>query len=511
MVIPIDRRSPVPLYEQIVQHIRHLIETDALPAGAKLPATRELAAGLRVNRNTVNTAYEELLAHGLVTAHVGQGTFVAPRRSANGASGSLPAAPSRPAAPRVDWVSLFSKGSSFAEDAFPSVPRPAAGRRPAISFAAGGGNSALFPLDQLRRSVDRVLREHGETLLSYGTVDGFPPLKTFLRGYLLERGIEAHEDDLLIANGSQQGIDLAARAFLDPGDVVVMEAPSYPGAISVFRALRANIITIPPLAAGLQPGYLENLIQRQRPKMMYVVPTFHNPTGLTAGLETRKTFLRAIAGYNVVVVEDDTHERLRYDGPAVPSLKAISRSRQVVYISTFSTVFPGLRLGWVVADRPVIERLAAVKRITDMHTSGLIQAAVYDFCQRRWLERAIRQVNTERQRRRDAMLAALDAHMPEGVTWTRPDGGLWLTVTLPDQLDSLSLLDDAAAAGVLYTPGPCFHANGGGQSELRLIFSQLPLPSIDEGLRRLGRVIKGALQQDTPQKPRQKASIDPMM
>lgn len=507
MIIPLDRTSTVPLYKQIEQHLRRLIESGALPAATRLPATRELATTLQVNRNTVNTAYEELLAHGLIIAHVGQGTFVAPPHIIDE---TTPLQPSHHPVISPDWLSLFSKGSSFAEDAFSPLSRSVSRGQSIISFASDVLETALFPVDQLRKSMDRVLREYGETLIGYGSVEGFLPLKTYLRGYVVERGIEARDDDLLITNGSQQGIDLVARAFLDPGDTVVMEGPSYAGAISVFRSLRANIITIPPLSSGFEPNHLETLLQRQRPKLIYVTPTFHNPTGLTADLDTRKRFLKAVSGYSVVVVEDDTHERLRYEGAAIPSLKAISQSRQIVYIATFSSVFPGLRLGWVVAAQPVTDRLAAIKRITDMHTSELIQASVYDFCQRRWLERSIERVNAERKTRRDAMLAALKKHMPDEVHWTRPEGGLFLSVFLPDGLDSFTLLDDAADAGVLYTPGAFFHANGGGQSELRLTFPQIPLPSIEEGIRRLANVILSALREKTIATMRQAASIDPM-
>lgn len=511
MIIPLDRSVSTPLYRQIALHFKRVITSGALPAGAKLPATRELASSLQVNRNTINTAYEELLAQGLIVSHVGQGTFVAPQpvSEPDNRPSEAPAL-SRPAVLQPDWHALFSKGATFAEDAFVPIIPSAVRDQKMISFAAGALSSALFPVDELRRSVDRALREFSDTLLDYGRPDGFAPLKAYLCSYLLDRGVEAREHELLITNGSQQGIDLAARAFLDPGDTVILEAPTYAGAISAFRAMRANIITIPPLACGFDPAHLEDLLRRQRPKMIYLVPTFHNPTGMTADLDTRKRFLETVKGYNVVVLEDDTHDRLRYEGTVTPSLKALSRSRHMMYISTFSSVFPGLRLGWIVADGTVTERLTTLKRITDMHTSDLIQATVYDFCRRRWMERAIERVNTERQRRRNTMLEALDRHMPDGVSWTRPEGGLWLTLFLPEGLDSNTLLDQAAEEGVLYIPGSFFHANSGGQSELRLIFPQLPFPMIDEGIRRLATVINKAMQVQ-PGVSRRRPSLDPMI
>ena len=488
--IRLDRASPVPLARQIRSRLEHLIREGILAPGVKLPASRELARDLGVNRATVSLAYEELVSEGLARAHVGQGTFVT---EPEGKSQVLP--PNLPSG--LDWSSLFSKGSQLADAdgrrrALPSqVARPAPGL---ISFAGGMPDSDLFPTEAFRRALNRVIRAEGPELLQYSPVGGYPPLRQFLAHYLLRFGVEARPEEILIVNGSQQGLDLIGRVLLDPGDSVAIEEPSYSRAIQVFRAFGAQLLPVPLGSEGLRLDALERVLGRHAPKLLYCQPTAHNPTGLTLSPEARRSLLALAARHRVPVVEDGFDGGLSFgDRPPAP-LKAADASGLVIYIGTFSKIlFPGLRLGWLVAPRPLLERLEMAKQLSDIHTSPLIQAAVFHFCQRRLLERHLSRCAAEYGRRRTILLRSLASRMPKGVTWTEAQGGFSSLVRLPEGMDAEALLPSAVERGVAFTPGRVFFVNGGGESTLRLSFSSTPAQRIDEGVRRLAEVIRQAV------------------
>ncbi|HET7875976.1 MAG TPA: PLP-dependent aminotransferase family protein [Methylomirabilota bacterium] len=494
MNIPLDRgpnrAGKVSLARQIQLHLERLISQGLLQPGVKLPATRELARDLAVNRTTVALAYEELVAGGWARAHVGQGTFVAERKPAD-AEAAAPAA-----VPRFDWSGVLSKGAQvLAADrrrraGLGQMPRSAPGL---ISFAGGMPDSGLFPTEAFRRVLNRVLREEGRELLQYYPARGYPPLRQYLAGYLLRFGLEAHPDEILIVNGSQQGFDLVARTLLDPGDFVALEEPSYPRAIQVFRAMGAQLLPVPMAADGLDVDYLERLLERQSPKLLYCQPTAHNPTGLTMTAAARQRLLQMAARHRLPIVEDGFDGSLYYrDRPPVP-LRGLDASGLVIYIGTFSKIlFPGLRLGWIVAAPELIERLETAKELADIHTSPLLQAAVYHFCRQRLLDRHQGRVLREYARRRSVLLGALGRRMPAGVAWTETQGGFSLLLTLPEGMDAAALLPRAIERGVAYTPGNAFFVDGGGERTLRLSFSSVPLGQVEEGVKRLGEVIREA-------------------
>jgi DNA-binding transcriptional MocR family regulator len=354
-------------------------------------------------------------------------------------------------------------------------------------------DSSLFPTDAFRRVLAQVLRTEGSALLQYSPASGYPPLRRYLVDYLIRKGVIVNEADILIVNGSQQGLDLVARTLVDPGDQVVVEGPSYPGALQIFRSRQAEVLTVPVGEDGIRRDRLEGLINRQSPKCLYVMPTFQNPTGITVSLEGRRELLAMAAKAQVPIIEDDFYHELRYDGAPLMPLRGLDRHGLVIAVGTFSKIlFPGLRVGWVVAPPAVMERLIAAKRVSDLHTSALIQAAIYHFCRRRLLDQHMARMRLEYRRRRDTLLQALGRHSPAGVTWTQPQGGFSLWLTLPQGVDSHSLLPEAARAGVLYTPGSLFYADGVGRDHVRLSFSEIAPEQIDEGVQRLARVIGAA-------------------
>jgi GntR family transcriptional regulator/MocR family aminotransferase len=490
-VVPVlDRGSPVPLVRQVHRHFERLIQEGRLAPGVKLPATRELARTLGVNRTTVAVAYEELVAGGLARAHVGQGTFVAEPDGA-APEGRPPGAPGpRPRAP-VDWSGLFSRSARIVgRTARQPMAAPAAPGK-LVSFAGGMPDARLFPTDAFRRVLNRVVREEGAALLQYSPTGGYPPLLRYLSSYLLRFGVEADPEEILIVNGSQQGFDLIARTLLDPGDVVAIEQPTYPRAMEVFRASGAQLLAVPWDPAGPRVELLERLLERHAVKFFYCQPSAHNPTGRRVDEKTARRLLEVASRAQVPIVEDGFDVSLDYGRrPPVP-LRALDRDGLVLYIGTFSKIlFPGLRLGWLVAPRPVVERLAAAKQLADLHTSPLIQAAVHRFCEGRLLDRHLARVTAEYGRRRDALLAALRRRMPDTAAWTEPTGGFSLLLTLPPGLDASELLPRALEAGVAFTPGSAFFVDGGGQETLRLSFSAVPPARIDEGVRRLADLIR---------------------
>jgi GntR family transcriptional regulator/MocR family aminotransferase len=478
----------VPLARQIEEQIERLIQERLLGPGVKLPATRELASLLGVNRATVALAYEELVAAGLARAHVGQGTFVTGRPEA-------PAPALRAAA--IDWSGLFSRNAQIIgadEERRRGAGVPATLDGDVVSFAGGMPDSGLFPTDAFRRVLNGVIRDEGESLLQYYPVGGYPPLRQYLSAYLLRSGIEARPGEILIVNGSQQGFDLIARTLIDPGDVIAIEQPTYPRAMQVFRAFGAQLLAVPWDGEGPRADVLERLLERHAPKLFYCQPNAHNPTGLALARETGRRVLAAAARHQVPIVEDGFDGSLYYGARPAAPLKAGDRDRVVIYIGTFSKIlFPGLRLGWIVAPAAIHERLQAAKQLADLHTSALIQAAVHRFCAGRLLDRHVARVAREYGRRRDLLVSALARRMPEGTAWTEPSGGFSLLLTLPAGLSAAALLPAAIDRGVAFTPGEAFFVDGSGERTLRLSFSSVPGNRIDEGVRRLAEAIRAAL------------------
>ncbi|MBI1846637.1 MAG: PLP-dependent aminotransferase family protein [Candidatus Rokubacteria bacterium] len=490
MQIPIERDKPIPVARQIQAHLERLIREGLLGDGVKLPATRDLAHSLGVNRATVVLAYEELVAAGWARAHVGQGTFAAaPAGVAARAAARVEPAP-------IDWSALFSRSARTvrADAGRPrhDVVEPSGG----ISFAGGAPDSGLFPTDAFRRVLNRVVRDEGASLLQYYPVAGYPPLRRYLSTYLLRFGLEARAEDILIVNGSQQGFDLIARTLVDPGDAVAIEQPTYPRALQVFRAFGAELLPVPWDADGPRVDVFERLLERHAPKLFYCQPSAHNPTGLAMSPERRRGLLDAAARRGMPIIEDGFDPSLAYGARRPVPLKAQDRAGIVIYIGTFSKVlFPGLRIGWLVAPPPVLERLREAKQLADIHTSALIQAAVHRFCEGRLLDRHAVRAARAYGRRRGLLLGALGRWMPEGVTWTEPEAGFSLLLTLPSRLSAAALLPRAAARGVTFTPGTAFFVDGSGDRTLRLSFSALPAARIEEGVHRLADTIRASLKE----------------
>src|SRR5437588_789617 len=356
MHLELSRDSHTPLYTQIVTELRRKMTDGVLKVGDRLPANRELAKALGVNRNTISTAYAELAADGLITARVGSGTYIS--------RVPLSAAPTpikdQIAISPMPWEALLGVQS---RDHWLQDMHSFEQRRDGTSLALALPSADLFPLDDFRRSVDRVLRTRGRVLLQLGTTGGYPPLQEFIATRLMLSGVRVTPDEVLITNGCQQSLDLIRQVLVEPGEEVAIENPTYPGALSVFCATGSKFISVPVGDTGMDLNVLEDLLSQRRAKLIYVVPSFHNPTGVTMSVAKRRRLIEIAAQYRVPIVEDDIYRELRYSGPELPPLKAMDEHGLVIYINSFSKVgFPGLRVGWIAAPRVVIDHLNRVKQ-----------------------------------------------------------------------------------------------------------------------------------------------------
>lgn len=373
-----------------------------------------------------------------------------------------------------------------------------------ISFAGGLPSPSSFPAAALQQLAARILRDEGPQVLQYGITEGDPGLRRFLAGWLPQRGFQATPDEILILTGSQQGIDLLFKALLDPGDLVIVERPAYLAVLQICRAYQAEVVSVPIDSGGMRLDLLEALLARRRPKILYTVPTFQNPSGVSLAPDRRARLAALAAQYGFVVIEDEPYASLRFEGEALPAIKAFDQPPgQVVYLGSFSKVVaPGLRVGYAVAPPDLFRAMVIGKQGTDVHTSNLSQRLIAAFCASGELEAHIARIAAEYKEKRDRMLSALERHMPPGTVWTRPEGGLFLWVTLPDGLVAADVLPTAVAHKVAFIPGDPFfpqdaQADGEGKVPLsrrtmRLNFSNATLDDIDTGIARLGAVIRQA-------------------
>jgi len=358
-----------------------------------------------------------------------------------------------------------------------------------ISFAGGMPAAELFLIREFEEACQYVLTHDGVRALQYGTTEGYPPLKQYLVEKMKEYDVPAEQENILLVNGSQQALDLIGKIFINPGDVVLTEGPTYLGAIQAFRAYQARLVTIPLDEEGIQTGKLEEALERHPVKFIYVLPNFHNPAGVTMTLERRLKLVELAARYGVFIVEDDPYGELRFEGQDITPLVVLHKEN-VLYLSTFSkTLSPGIRLGWIVAPSKIIAKLVQAKQGSDLHTSTFVQMVTNDICQRGILRSHVKTIREVYRERRDAMLAAMERHFPPGVTWTRPQGGLFLWVQVPEHIDTTEFLNLALQEKVAFVPGRAFYPDDDGQNAMRLTFATADPERIEEGIKRLERAL----------------------
>lgn len=378
-----------------------------------------------------------------------------------------------------------------------------------ISFAGGLPAPELFPMEAFQAACERVLSQDGRRALQYGTTEGYGPLREYIVHKMGQYGIKAAPENVLITSGSQQALDLLGKVLINPGDKILTERPTYLGALQAWRAYQAEFVSVPIDDDGLQTDLLEEAVCAG-PKFMYILPNFQNPGGVTLSMARRQALIELADLYGIPIIEDDPYGELRFEGEHLSPLVVQDADRlngrsslngqahngpgffhgNVIYLSTFSkTLAPGLRLGWIVAPAEVIQHCVRAKQGMDLHTSTFVQMVVHEVVQDEFLKEHVRQIREVYRARRDVMLAAMDRHFPRGITWTRPQGGLFLWVTLPERLDSVAILEKAVENKVAFVPGTAFYPGGGGQNTMRLNFSNAQPEQIKTGIRRLGEVL----------------------
>lgn len=467
----LNPQSETPLYRQLFEQIAGQIRSGELSRGERLPATRELAGQLGVNRTTVSAAYEMLEEKGLIAGQVGRGSFV------TGAPES-----------GINWGVLLDRAESF------GVSNAAMGRE--ISFVMSRPSRELFPLDDFRASCEAVLQKGDlAAILQLGSPSGYEPLRRYLLEEARAQNLAGAGDDLIITNGCQQALDLIARVLVRPGDTVAVEDPVYPGLKNLLSGMGAQLAGIPVGADGMDIAQLERVIDRDRPRFIVVTSNFQNPTGATLPESSRRALLQAARAKGIPVVENDAYGELRYEGDAVAAIKQLDGHGGTVLLRSFSKIsFPGLRVGWALGPKALIERMRQAKEASDLHTDQLSQAVVLEFAESgRLAAHRARALEAGAQRLR-ATLDACREFLPDGARWTRPRGGMNVWLRLPEPLDAAQLLTRAREEGVAYLPGRYFEVTKRDAGALRLSFAGLPPEEIRRGIAVLGRLVAEELE-----------------
>lgn len=366
-------------------------------------------------------------------------------------------------------------------------------RAEVISFAGGLPAPELFPVEEIKEISRLLMEESGRVALQYSTTEGYEPLRQKIAARIGRKfQTQASAEEVMITSGSQQALDFTGKLFLDAGDVVLCESPTYLAAISAFRAYQPEFIAVPTDDDGMIIEELERILATtDNVKLVYVIPDFQNPTGRTWSRERRRRFIETVSRYGVAVLEDNPYGELRFEGEILPSIKSMDREGLVIGTGTFSKTFcPGMRIGWLVAAPPVIEKYVLIKQGADLCTSLRNQMEIDLFMERFDFEGNLVRLTELYRQRRNAMVAALEAMMPEGVSFTRPQGGLFLWVTLPERIKAIELLKRCLEQNVAFVPGDSFFPNGGVENTLRLNYSNMPEDRIREGVARLAAAIR---------------------
>lgn len=464
-----------PLYQQIAMLIAHKIQNNILPPGTKLPPERELADLFAVSRTTAINAYRQLEQHGLIRTKVGSGTYVAQARE------------SEPAA-EVPWPQLFASYpqnplSSILRELV-SVPAPHI-----VSLATGMPDPALYPLDMFTALWNAHSARTAPADFGHIPTEGYYPLRESIAAMLNEKGIPSAAGNILTLSGSQQGLYLLSKVLLEPGDYVVMEMPTFIGAIQVFQAAGARILSLPH-TGRLSLELLEDFLIRYRPKLLYLIPTYQNPTGRVMPESERRDLLKLAQRHRLVIVEDDPYSDLYYDAPPPPALKSVDSYDGVVYLGTFSKIlFPGLRTGYLAGPPVLINRLAQEKQYIDLHSNNISQWLVTLFLNERQLAPHLDTVRREYKKRRDVMAKALQRLCADTVEFSVPAGGFFFWCKLSGDGTSQRLLQEAAKNGISFVPGEAFYATPAANNEFRLCFTTHDEDTLLAAVQRLAKTL----------------------
>ena len=473
--LTLQRNGGGSLYVQIASQIRNCIVDGRLPAGTRLPTIRQLASDAGVTRLTVQNAYQELQNEGWVEATVGRGTFV-----------------SRTATERRMVTTI---GQDTSPDAVINDIVQLDQDVGVQSLANASPDPALFPVAEFWAALERQ-KPDTQALTTYNSSQGDPRLRVALVAWLAERGIDLTPDALFVTAGVTQGLALIAQALARPGEAVLVEEPTYVGLLHTLRAHGLRPVGIPMDSEGLDLARVERAISHERPRFLYTIPNFQNPTGNCMSGRRRHDLLTLARTYGLTIVEDDIYPRLSYDGPAPGTLKALDKNDLVIHVSSFAKLFmPGLRLGYVAAPTALHARLTSLRRAADLCGPALLQRTLADMLEDGAFKRHLHHVLPVYRARRDSALTALQRHMPKEVRWSEPAGGFCIWLTLPQQQHCAGIQQEALRRGWAFAPGSAFMSAPDGQAHLRVCFGHQPPEKIRQGIALLAELVRQRLQE----------------
>ncbi len=488
MLIYLTRQSDQALYLQVADQLRAKIEAGELPPNTRLPASRVLAKKLGVNRITIVNAYAELEAEGLVISRRGSGTFVAEIEVGE----RLNIEAYRPSI----WRDSLPLRRSWSANQMVAEMMRLARQPGVISFAGGAPASEFLPVNEFRRALNEVLRHDGANALQYEEAAGYFPLRDEIAGYLQAQSIDVSGNDILITAGCQQAVDIVLRVLARREEsTIIVEDPCYLGLLDQITSRRLKPVGVPLDKHGMKTDQLEQLIVRHRPQLIYVTPSFHNPTGLSMPLDRRQALLDIATQYGIPILEDASYDELRYEGKKLPPIKSLDTADIVFHAGGYSkTLAPGIRIGYLVVPAALYERIIATKQTADILTAPLNQRALHAYLNTGHFARHLQQVRTAYRQRRDAMVAAVEQYFPAEAQWYNPQGGIYLWVQMPlDGPTATDLYLTAIKYSVAFAIGSVFSASGSFSQALRLNFACHTPEDIEEGIRRLGKAWKELL------------------
>ncbi|MBK8134976.1 MAG: PLP-dependent aminotransferase family protein [Chloroflexi bacterium] len=472
--LALDRDGEEPIYRQLIRHIRSQIDSGSLPSGARLPASRELADALNISRISVVNAYAELRSEGYLSAHAGRGTFV-----------SRETTPERPSdRPTLQTIKDHSNGSERSLRELMRMSRQAG----VISFGQGAPPGEMFPVQYLRDAINTVLDRDGANALGYEAPEGYGPLRSAVRDYVSALGIRCTSSDILITGGTQQALDMVIQSLLSEGETLVTEDPTYIGMLDIGRTRRINVVGIPIDNEGIRLDILESFIIERQPRLIYVMPSFQNPTGTVMPLHRRRQLINLAHQYGVTILEDGVFHEFRFEGEHIPPLRALDEYGVVIHASGFTKMLlPGIRVGYVISDSKHHQRLVRMKQSADISTPGLNQRAIHIMLERGIMALQLERNNREFRRRRDVAVEAARKYFPSGTHFRIPLGGVYLWVHFPPHGPTAAEMYLAAIQkGVGYAIGNIFYAGAPDPYTMRLNYGLHKPADIERGFKRLG-------------------------
>lgn len=486
MLLKIDRLNPKPLYQQIIDGIIALVDQGVIGFDQALPPTRNLARKLGVNRSTVVRAYEELQALGYIHSTSGSYTTVQKRRK------EVEYDPERQSL--LDWAKISNSPARRLYDIFlryrPEGPINGKSKSDAINLSQLDLDPRLYPLKEFRRCVNQVLHETGSDSLQYGTYKGFPPLRQHIARRLRLHGISISEEEILVTNGAQQGIDLLIRVLSGPGKKIAVEAPTYSNIIPILKFNGVIILEIPMKKDGMDLDFLSSALAQDQVSFVYTIPNFQNPTGITTNHQHREKLLSICLRHKVPIVEDGFEEDMKYFGKVPLPIKSIDEKNIVIYLGTFSkALFPGLRIGWIIADKECINRITALKRFSDLTSGNLSQIVLYEFLKKGYYALHLKRLHRIFRKRMSTALKTMEECFPKNVSWTHPTGGYTIWVKMPKKMDERRLHELTSKFGVVVSPGNYYFPRSSLSAYIRVSIAQIDEDQIKDGLARLGQAL----------------------